>query len=168
MKRVRKRAPLGQSTSAQISTVLSPPFFLSSVRWDQKAQMCHILRTYAGSSLTNNQRIPKGPVTPAMLCGSLKKYLKNKRKCSAWVSERRQSIVISSSHCYYHGWYNVNSCGLIHINQSLSHISPIAARSIRFPGPFSWLWSRLGLILYSIWVSSLGSLRHAEYWAVHI
>lgn len=42
MKRVCKRAPSGLSTSAQISTVLPPPFCLSSVRWDQKAQMCHI------------------------------------------------------------------------------------------------------------------------------
>lgn len=34
--------------------------------------------------------------------------------------------------------------------------------------PFSWLWSCLWLILYSIWVSPLRSLRHAEYWAVPI
>lgn len=67
MKRVCKRAPLGQSTSAQISTVLSPPFFLSSVRWDQKAQMCNILRTYTGSSHTNNHKIPEGQVMLAIL-----------------------------------------------------------------------------------------------------
>lgn len=78
MKRVRKRAPLGHSTSAQISTVLSPPFFLCSIRWDQKAQMCHILRTYSGSSHTNNHRIPKGQVMLATLNTS-QKYLTNER-----------------------------------------------------------------------------------------
>lgn len=47
MKRVRKRAPLGQSTSVQISSVLSPPFFsqLCQMRSEgTNVQLCRHLR----------------------------------------------------------------------------------------------------------------------------
>lgn len=60
MKRVRKRAPLGQSTSAQISSVLSPPFFHSFVRWDQKGtnvphfMHLHRIFTYKGTQGTGD------------------------------------------------------------------------------------------------------------------
>lgn len=47
-------------------------FFLRSVRWDHKAQMCHILWAHTGSSHTNNQRRPKGRVMPAICHASEK------------------------------------------------------------------------------------------------
>lgn len=57
---------------------------------------------------------------------SEKKDLKNKKECTTWVSERRQSNRISPSHCYYHGWYNVNKEQLwinTHHPKSFPHLS---------------------------------------------
>lgn len=48
----------------------SPAFFLSSVRWDRKAQMCHI--TQYRSSHTNNHMVLKGKVMLTILHTSQK------------------------------------------------------------------------------------------------
>lgn len=83
MKRVRATGlPSGQSTSAQISTVLSPPFFLSSVRWDQKAQLWHISCTYTRSSHTNNHNILLGRATLSAL--NTTTMLKEKKRSMFW------------------------------------------------------------------------------------
>lgn len=67
-KRGKKRTPKGLSTSAQISTVLSSPFFSPPRQMRSGGtNVCHILRTYAGSSHTDNQRTPRGQVTLAVL-----------------------------------------------------------------------------------------------------
>ncbi len=58
-----------------------------------EAQMCHILRTYAGSSHTNNQRRPKGQVTLAMLHKSRKIFLKIGRimSCNVLIKKKQKS-----------------------------------------------------------------------------
>lgn len=75
-------------------------FFLGSVRWDQKAQMCHCVGTYAGSSHTNKERKPKGQVT---LATHLKSVLQREpRQCQTPMSHGQRTTIITVMLFSYH------------------------------------------------------------------
>lgn len=83
MKRVRKRAPLGRSTSAQISTVLSPPFFLSSCQMRSEGanvpHFTHLRRIFTHKQPEDTQGTGDAGHTLRI---SEKKDLKNKKECT--------------------------------------------------------------------------------------